>query len=84
VALSIKDDQTDYLAREVARRTGETLTEAIRTALTERLQRLSGRRRAPSVKERLYEILHRIDALPNLDDRSEDEILGYDENGLPR
>jgi len=84
VALSIKDDQTDYLAREVAHRTGETLTEAIRTALTERLQRLSGRRRAPSVKERLYEILHRVDALPNLDDRSEDEILGYDENGLPR
>lgn len=84
MALSIKDDRTDLLAREVARRTGETLTEAIRTALTERLQRLAGRSRVPSVKERLYEILHRVDALPQLDDRSEDEILGYDENGLPR
>jgi len=84
MALSIKDDKTDELAREVARRTGESLTIAIRTALTERLQRLSGRRRAPSAKERVYEILHRVDALPRLDDRSEDEILGYDENGLPR
>ena len=84
MALNIKDDQTDHLAREVSRRTGETLTEAIRTALAERLQRLSGRYRAPSAREKIYEILHRVDALPNLDDRSEDEILGYDENGLPR
>ena len=84
MALSIKDDQTDELAREVARRTGESLTVAIRTALSERLQRLTGRRRAPSAKERAYEILRRVDALPNLDNRSEDEILGYDESGLPR
>ena len=84
MALSIKDDETDQLAREVARKTGETITEAIRMALAERLRRLSGRHRAPSAKERLYEILHRVDALPHLDDRTEDEILGYDENGLPR
>ncbi len=84
MALSIKDEQTDHLAREVAHKTGESLTEAIRTALAERLQRLSGRHRAPSAKEKIYEILHRVDALPSLDDRSEDEILGYDENGLPR
>ena len=83
MALNIKDDQTDHLAREVARQTGETLTEAIRTSLAERLQRLSGRNRAPLLKERLYEILHRIDKLPRLDDRTDDEILGYDENGLP-
>jgi antitoxin VapB len=84
MALSIKDDQTDTLAREVARRTGETLTGAIRTALAERLQCLSGRHRAPTAREKIHEILHRVDALPNLDDRSEDEILGYDEHGLPR
>ena len=83
MALSIKDDQTDHLAREVARRTGETLTVAIKTALSERLQRLTGLRRAPSAKEKIYEILHRVDSLPRLDDRTEDEILGYDQNGLP-
>ena len=84
MALSIKDDQTDHLAREVAKQTGESLTEAIRVSLQERLQRLSGRRRASSKIEKLYEILARVDSLPRLDDRSEDEILGYDDKGLPR
>ena len=83
MALNIKDEDTDHLAREVARQAGETLTEAIRTALAERLQRLTGRRRAPLLKEKLDEILHRIDKLPRLDDRSDDEILGYDTDGLP-
>jgi antitoxin VapB len=84
MAINIKDDQTDHLAREVAKQTGESLTEAIRVSLEERLRRLSGRRRVPSRMEKLYEILARVDSLPRLDDRSEDEILGYDERGLPR
>ncbi len=83
MALNIKDEDTDHLAREVARQAGETLTEAIRTALAERLQRLTGRHRAPLLKEKLDEILHRIDKLPRLEDRSDDEILGYDKDGLP-
>jgi antitoxin VapB len=84
MALNIKDDRTDLLAREVAKQTGESLTEAIRVSLEERLQRLSGRRRASSRMEKLHEILARVDSLPRLDHRSEDEILGYDERGLPR
>ncbi|HWF03773.1 MAG TPA: type II toxin-antitoxin system VapB family antitoxin [Candidatus Angelobacter sp.] len=83
MALNIKDSETDSLAREVAKRTGETITDAIRTSLKERLQRLVGRYKAPTKREKLYEILHRVDALPQLDSRSDDEILGYDENGLP-
>jgi antitoxin VapB len=84
MALSIKDDDTDRLAREVAKQTGESLTEAIRVSLEERLRRLAGRRRAPTRLEKLSEILARVDSLPPLDSRSEDEILGYDERGLPR
>ena len=84
MALNIKDPRTDQLAREVAKQAGESLTEAIRVALEERLQRLSGRRRAATRREKLYEILHRVDALPRVDERGEDEILGYDENGIPR
>ncbi len=37
-----------------------------------------------TTRGRLYEILARVDMLPILDDRSEEEILCYDENGLPR
>jgi hypothetical protein len=36
-----------------------------------------------SLTRGLNDILRRVDALPILDFRSEDEILGYDENGLP-
>ena len=84
MALNIKDDETDRLAREVAERAGESLTEAIRTALQERLQRLSGRQRAVTQREKIYEILERVDALPRKTDLTEDEILGYDEHGIPR
>ncbi len=84
MALNIKDERTDHLARAVAKAAGESLTEAIRVALQERLERLTGRRRASTREEKLREILKRVDALPRVDDRSEDEILGYDEHGLPR
>jgi antitoxin VapB len=83
MALNIKDERTDHLAREVAKQAGETITEAIRVSLEERLQRLSGRRRASTRTEKLHEILRRVDALPKIDNRTEDEILGYDENGIP-
>ena len=50
---------------------------AIQRSLQKRLEQLPQRRRAGLVKEKLEEILHRVDALPTLDDRPEDEILGY-------
>jgi antitoxin VapB len=83
MAINIKDSETDVLAREVAKRTGETITEAIRMSLQERLQRLAGRYAAPTKRDKLYEILNRVDALPKLDSRTDDEILGYDERGIP-
>lgn len=83
MAINIKDPETDSLAREVARRAGETITDAIRNALQERLQRLAGRSAAPTKRDRLCEILNRVDALPRLDSRTDEEILGYDESGIP-
>lgn len=82
--LSIKNDETERLAREVAREAGESLTQAIQVSLAERLQRLRQRRRQRIVTEKLEEILRRVDALPTLDARPEDEILGYDSHGIPR
>jgi antitoxin VapB len=84
MAISIKDPGTDQLAREVAKLTGESLTDAINTALRERLQRLRRRPASdPTLINDLMEIAKRCAALPVHDDRSPDEILGYDENGLP-
>ena len=83
MGISIKNDRTEQLARELARETGESLTAAITRALEERLARLEGRR---SPEERLAlarAVLRRMDSLPVLDARAPDEILGYDEHGLP-
>lgn len=79
--LSIKDPETDQLARALAAATGESLTEAIREALRERLAR--ARRRRHRLETRLKRLQDQYAALPLLDGRSADEILGYDEHGLP-
>ncbi len=82
MALSLKDKETDRLAREVAALTGESLTQAVRKALAERLERERLRRGVcAGVGERLLEIGQHCAALPDLDTRSPDEIVGYDETG---
>jgi antitoxin VapB len=83
MALNIKDPETDRLARELAAATGESITVAARRAIEERLERVRARQRPGADKTQLYDIIERARSRPLLDDRSEDEILGYDENGLP-
>lgn len=81
--LSIKNDETERLAREVAEAAGESLTTAIRRSLEERLARLRQGNVARLRAERMNEIVRRIDSLPILDPSSEDDILGYNQHGLP-
>ncbi len=83
MALSIKDPEADRLARELAARTGESLTQAVVVALRERLARETGRTRSIPLAEELAGIRRRCAALPVLDARTAEEILGYDERGLP-
>jgi antitoxin VapB len=84
MALSIKNTETERLARQVAKETGESLTEAIASALRERLQRLKQRRHGRIMNDKLEDILRRVDSLPTRDTRPDVEILGYDEQGMPR
>jgi len=84
MALSVKNITAEKLARQVASETGESLTEAIIHSLEERLERLKGRRSAPDLVETLLAISHRCSSLPDLDTRSADEILGYDDHGAFR
>jgi antitoxin VapB len=83
MALSIKDPEADRLAREVARATGETLTAAVVQSLRERLARVR-RRRGPALAEEILKIGRRCARLAVKDRRAADEIVGYDEHGLPR
>ena len=84
MALSIKNREAERLARELAACTGETLTEAVLTALRERLTREQGRVRKPKLMDELLAISDRCAALPDSDTRTPEEIIGYDEHGIPR
>ena len=82
IALNIKDAETDQLARRLATLTGESITVAIKTAVRERIEREERIRGKASVEE-LLAIARRIASAPDREARSPDEILGYDERGLP-
>lgn len=83
--LNIKDPEADRLARAVAARTGETLTQAVIVALRERLEREERRLDdAELLVEEILAIGRHSAALPIRDSRPADEILGYDEYGIPR
>jgi antitoxin VapB len=83
MALNIRNAETERLAEEVARLTGETKTEAVRRALLDRLTRLRRERGKRRLVDELDQIAERCARLPVLDRRSADEILGYDEDGVP-
>lgn len=82
MAFSIKNPEADRLARELATVTGENLTEAVLAALRERLHRVNSLRDDKLIED-LNAIARRCAALPERDSRSAEEILGYDEHGLP-
>ena len=81
MALSIKNDEADQLARELAETTGESLTDAVVMSLRQRLER---ERRKPGAIKKLLDLAAEVATYPVLDDRTPDEIIGYDEHGLPR
>ncbi|MGY3116141.1 type II toxin-antitoxin system VapB family antitoxin [Bradyrhizobium algeriense] len=83
MALSIKDPETEKLARALAERTGETITVATRRAIEERLKRTASQARKAALLEDMEAMQRRLNALPILDHRSPDDIIGYDENGIP-
>jgi antitoxin VapB len=84
MALSIKDPEADRLARELAEITGQSLTEAVTTALREQLRLARPDNRTK--EQRLGDVMKIIDDFRKHrigEYRGADEILGYDERGLP-
>ena len=83
MALSIKNPEVERLARELAAKTGESITDAVLVALRDRLDRAEQDRKRELKVARLLEIGREGSRLPTFDDRSLEEIIGYDEHGLP-
>jgi antitoxin VapB len=81
--ISIKNEETEALARKVADLTGESITDAVREALSERYARLRRHKGGRRLAERLNEIAISCASLPNVSTMTDDEILGYDEFGAP-
>lgn len=81
--LNIKHPEADRLARALSQATGETLTDAVLNALRERLQRETGRREPASLREDLRRIQRHFVGARRKDAPGADEIIGYDEHGLP-
>ncbi len=84
MALNIRNRDTDRLATDLARMTGETKTEAVTRALHERIERIRRERGDRRLAEELNRIALRCAKRPVLDDRAAEDILGYDSHGLPR
>ncbi len=82
--LNIRNKQTEQLAAALAKLTGETKTQAVTQALQERLERTRRARAKGRLVEEIAEIALHCAALPVIDPRSPDDIIGYDENGIPR
>lgn len=81
----IKKPEAEAKIRELAARTGESLTEAIERSVEERLARLPPRKKGRVDRKKLAELLAYFNSLPKTnEDLTDDEIVGYDENGLPK
>lgn len=85
MAFNIKDPETDRLLRQLAQETGESMTEAARVAFRERLERVrdADAFRKETTRAKIQAIIDEARQRPNLDDRTPEEIIGYDEYGIP-
>jgi antitoxin VapB len=86
MTLSIKNRETEALAREVAALANKPITRAVHDALLrERRYEKALKRKLPrdDFMEKIREMQARVAKLPVLDDRTLNEIL-YDEFGLPK
>ena len=85
MAVIIEDEETDRLVRQLAERTGETINVAVRRAVFDRLQRIPlNEDEIARRKRKLAEVFAYFDSLPRINEHlTDDELIGYDENGLP-
>jgi antitoxin VapB len=86
VGIIVKNAKTGAKIRKLAKRTGETLTAAIDRAVDDRLARLGPprRRKRRIDRKKLAALLAYFDSLPKMNEHlTDDEIIGYDEHGVP-
>jgi antitoxin VapB len=82
MAVLIRAQRVEQKIRELAKRTGKSLTETVESAVDRRLAELPlDQAEIADRRQRIAAILAEFDAMPTVDDRTADEILGYNEHG---
>jgi len=81
MAINIKNQKAENLAKQLAEKTGETITDTIIHALEDRLERVEGSRTTPDLVNEIMAIASRCSAMPIHDNRTPEEILGYSKTG---
>lgn len=86
MGILIKRAETEEKIRELAERTGETITDAVDRAVHERLAKVALRERPGRVDwQRLERLVSKVKSSPPMNEHlTDDEIVGYDESGVPR
>lgn len=84
MALNIKNPEANRLAHELADLTGESLTDAVTTAIRDRLSVIRRRSDRDDLMSDIRQIQAFVASIPDQDERTPDEIIGYDEFGMPR
>jgi len=83
MALNIKSDLAHGLAKELAEATGQSLTDAVTSALRQSLETATKAAEPDLLRAEVAAIQRFVADLPDRDVRSADEILGYDAFGIP-
>lgn len=83
MAFHVSSERVDHNVRRLATLTGQSITDAIDTAVREKLRRLEPRSPDPNYVRDLMQMAERIRTKLRLDGRSADELVGYDKDGLP-
>jgi antitoxin VapB len=81
VSLNIKNPEVYRAASRLAKINGVTITAAVLDAVRAELTRQERRQRGGNEVQRMREFTRRVSAMPLLDARSDDEILGYGPDG---
>ncbi len=86
MGILIKRPETEDKIRELADRAGESITDAVDRAVDERLAKFGPRKQAGRVDwGRLETLVSKVKSSPPLNEGlTDDEIIGYDEYGVPR
>jgi antitoxin VapB len=84
MALNIRNPETERLANKLAKLTGMTKTRAVTEAIRDKLAQIKRQQAGWRLADELDEIAQHCNSLRVLDDRDADEILGYDQHGVPK